>query len=84
MDPRHAVRIVHGVTEQDDPQRYEALLAEMTKDTSAYDAAAGNSVHSVIHPAETRETLIRLLEVHRLRLSDGVGDRLMRTWPTSY
>ena len=84
MDPRHAVRIVHGVTEQDDPQRFQALLAEMTKDTSAYDAAAGNSVHSVIHPAETRDTLIRLLEVHRLRLSDGVGERLMRTWPTSY
>lgn len=84
MDPRHAVRIVHGVTGQDDPQRYQALLAEMTKDTSAYDAAAGNSVQTVINPVDTRDTLIRLLEVHRMRLSDGVGEHFMRTWPTSY
>lgn len=84
MDPRHAVRIVHGVTEQDDPDRYQALLAEMSKETSAYDAAAENAVHAVINPVDTRETLMRLLEVHRMRLSNGVGEHLMRTWPTSY
>jgi acetyl-CoA carboxylase carboxyltransferase component len=84
MDPRHAVTIVHGVTQQDDPERYQALLAEMTKDTTAFDAAAGNAVHAVIDPVETRETLIRLLDVHRLRMTGGIGKHLMRTWPTSY
>ncbi len=84
MDPRHAVTIVHGVTEKDDPQRYQALLAEMTKDTSPYDAAAVNSVHDVINPVDTRDYLIRLLEVHRMRMTGGVGQHLMRTWPTSY
>lgn len=84
MDPRHAVTIVHGVTQQDDPERYRALLAEMAKDTSAFDAAAGNAVHAVIDPVDTRSTLIRLLDVHWLRLSNGVGKHLMRTWPTSY
>jgi acetyl-CoA carboxylase carboxyltransferase component len=84
MDPRHAVTIVHGVTEQDDPGRYQALLAEMTKDTTAFDAAAGNAVHAVIDPVDTRETLIRLLDVHRLRMTGGIGKHLMRTWPTSY
>jgi methylmalonyl-CoA decarboxylase subunit alpha len=84
MDPRHAVTIVHGVKEQDDPERYQELLAEMTKGTSAYDAAAGNNLHAVIDPAETRDYLIRLLDVHRMRMSGGVGKHLMRTWPTSY
>jgi methylmalonyl-CoA decarboxylase subunit alpha len=84
MDPRHAVTIVHGVTEQDDPQRYQELLAEMTKGTSAYDAAAGNNLHAVIDPVDTRDYLIRLLDVHRMRMSGGVGKHLMRTWPTSY
>jgi acetyl-CoA carboxylase carboxyltransferase component len=84
MDPRHAVTIVHGVTEQDDPERYQALLAEMTKDTSAYDAAAANTVHAVINPVDTRQYLIRLLDVHRMRMSNGVGQHLMRTWPTSH
>jgi methylmalonyl-CoA decarboxylase subunit alpha len=84
MDPRHAVTIVHGVTEQDDPERYQELLAEMTKGTSAYDAAAGNNLHAVIDPVDTRDYLIRLLDVHRMRMSGGVGKHLMRTWPTSY
>ncbi len=84
MDPRHAVTIVHNVREQDDPPRYQALLAEMTRDTSAYDAAATSSVHAVIDPIDTRDYLIRLLDVHRLRLTNGVGQHLMRTWPTSY
>lgn len=84
MDPRHAVTIVHGVTEQDDPERYRALLAEMTRDTTAFDAASGNAVHAVIDPVDTRDTLIRLLDVHRLRMTGGIGKHLMRTWPTSY
>lgn len=84
MDPRSAVTVVHGVTEKDDPERFKALLVEMSKDTSAYDAAATNSVHAVINPADTRDYLIRILEVHRMRMSGGVGQHLMRTWPTSY
>ena len=84
MDPRSAVTIVHGVTEQSDPERFNALLAEMTRDTSAYDAAATYAVHQVIDPVDTRAHLIRILQVHRLRLSNGVGEHLLRTWPTSY
>ena len=84
MDPRSAVTIVHGVTEQDDPARFATLLAEMSKDTSAYDAAAVNTVHAVINPVDTRDYLIRVLEVHRMRMTGGVGQHLMRTWPTSY
>ena len=84
MDPRSAVTIVHGITEKDDPDRFRELLAEMTKDTSAYDAAATNAVHSVINPTDTRDYLIRVLDIHRMRMSNGVGQHLMRTWPTSY
>jgi len=84
MDPRHAVTIVHGVTEQEDPVRYAELLAEMTKGTAAYDAAAEHSIQDVIAPEETRDYLIRILEVHRLRMSNGVSQHHMRTWPTSY
>jgi hypothetical protein len=25
-----------------------------------------------------------VLDVHRMRMSNGVGQHLMRTWPTSY
>jgi hypothetical protein len=46
--------------------------------------ASSYSVHDVIKPAETRDFLIRMLDVNRLRMTNGVGKHLMRTWPTSY
>jgi acetyl-CoA carboxylase carboxyltransferase component len=84
MDPRSGVTIVHGVKESDDPARYAELLKELERDTSAFDMADAYVAQHVINPVDTRATLIRLLEVHRLRLSNGVGQHLMRTWPTSY
>lgn len=84
MDPRSAVGIVHGVSPDRDPERFEELLKEMSKGTSPYDAAAAFAVQTVINPVDTRAYLIRALEVHRMRLSNGVGEHLMRTWPTSY
>jgi len=84
MDPRSAVAVVHGVTPASDPQRFDALLQEMVKGTTAYDAAAAYTAHSVIDPRETRAALSRLLDIHVRRLRGGVGEHLMRTWPTSY
>ncbi len=84
MDPGFAVQIVHGVTRQDDPERYDQLVSEMAKDTSAYSMAAVYAAHAVIQPQDTRDYLKRILAVHELRLSGGVGDHLLRTWPTSY
>ena len=46
--------------------------------------AAIYTAHDVIDPRETRNWLIRMLEVHRMRLTGGVGEHLMRSWPTSY
>lgn len=84
MDPRSGVTIVHGLKEADDPARYAELLKELERDTSAFDMAGAYVAQHVINPVDTRATLIRLLEVHRLRLANGVGQQLMRTWPTSY
>ena len=56
----------------------------MSKGTSAYDMAAIYTAQDVIDPRDTRGWLIRMLEVHRLRMTGGVGQHLLRTWPTSY
>ena len=42
------------------------------------------AVQDVIRPDETRDYLIRMLDVYRLRKTNGVGQHLMRAWPTSY
>lgn len=83
MDPATAVSIVYGVTEENDPERFNEILQEMSKGTSPYDMAAIYNTQNVIDPRETREYLIDTLEVHQLRLENGVGEHLLRTWPTT-
>ena len=56
----------------------------MDKDSEPYDIAAMFAAQTVIEPSETRDYLIRMLDVHRLRLTKGIGQHLMRAWPTSY
>jgi acetyl-CoA carboxylase carboxyltransferase component len=84
MDPRTAVVVVHGVKEEDDPERFGALLADMARNGSAYDMAAVFGVKEVLDPRETREYLKEMLETHTLRLSGGVGQHRLANWPTSY
>lgn len=83
MKPEFGARVVFGVS-PDEPEKYAEAVAKMSKGTSAYDMAAIYTAQDVIDPRATREWLIRMLEVHRLRLTGGVGEHLMRTWPTSY
>lgn len=82
MTPSFAVNIVHGL-EPGDPG-YQEKLEEMERGSSVYDIASVYSVQNVILPQETRDYLIRALEVHRMRLTNGVGQHLMRTWPATY
>jgi len=85
MDPRSAVTIVHGIEPEDDPERFEALVEEMRNTGgTAYDLAAVGGVKDVIDPRETRAYLIDMLDIHRARLTKGVGKHLLSNWPTSF
>jgi acetyl-CoA carboxylase carboxyltransferase component len=84
MDPAVSVNVLYGVRREDDPERFEKLKAEVERDTSAWGLAELYEAQTVIDPRETREYLIRTLEVHRMRMKNGVGEHLLRNWPTSY
>lgn len=84
MKPEFGARVVFGADPEKDPAKYKEAVEKMSKGTTAYDMAAVYTAQDVIDPRETREWLIRMLEVHRMRMSNGVGEHLMRTWPTSY
>ena len=88
MDPDFAVQVVHGGAEggfenTDDPA-YQAARERMGRDAQVWDIAAAYGVQHVIRPEETRPWLLRMLEVHRLRLTGGVGQHRLANWPTSY
>ena len=82
MDARFAARIVTGLDEAD--PRFAEAVAAMDRDSEVWDSGSIYAVQSVIRPQETRDYLIRMLDVHRLRLTGGVGAHMMRAWPTSF
>ncbi len=83
VDPAIGVNVLHNLKEEDDPERFRALAAEIRQDSSAWDLAALYEAQSVIAPQDTRDYLIRMLEVHRMRRSAGVGEHRLANWPTT-
>ena len=82
MDPRFATNIVHNVDIGE--EGYEEAVEDIQKDAAVWDMATIFSVQNIIKPQETRDYLIRMLDVYRLRKNGGIGEHLMQTWPTSY
>lgn len=82
MDPIFATSIVHNLGPED--EGFDEALAEIQKDLEIWDMAEIFSAHDVIKPQETRDYIIRTLEIHQRRLNGGLGKRLMHAWPTSY
>lgn len=81
MTPAFAATIVHGLRPGD--SGFEEKVAEMDRENAVWDIASMYGAQHVIQPHETRDYLIRLLETHKLRLTGGIGQHLMRAWPTS-
>lgn len=84
MDPAVSVNVLYGIKQQDDPEKFAKLKAEVERDTSAWGLAELYEAQHVLDPRDTRAWLIRTLEIHRKGMKNGVGDHLLRNWPTSY
>ncbi len=83
MDPAVAVNVMHGVRQSDDPERFGSLLEEMQRDVSGYALASGFAAQDVIDPRESREWLIRMLRIHHRRMTNGIGQHRLGSWPTT-
>jgi methylmalonyl-CoA decarboxylase subunit alpha len=84
MAPTVGASVLFGVKEEDDPKRYRELVEELSRDTSPWRLAGLYETQAIIDPRETRDTLARLLDVHRTRMGSGVGKHLLANWPTTY
>lgn len=82
MDPVFATRIVHGKAPGEDG--FDEAFKQIQQDTQVWGLAESFTVTNILRPENTRDYLIRMLDIHRLRLTDGIGQHNMRTWPTSY
>jgi hypothetical protein len=70
--------------EDDDPERFRQLVAEVDRDTTPWELARLYEAQYVLDPRDTRSWLKRVLDVHRMRMSRGVGRHRLANWPTSY
>ena len=84
MDPNVGVNVVYGVKREDDPVRFAELVAEVGRESSAYDLAGIFAAQAVIDPRESRRWLSRLLEVHQRKPTKGIGKHLLGSWPTTF
>lgn len=82
MDPVFATSIVHNLKAGE--EGFEEALGHIQKDLEIWDMARIFSAQDVVKPQETRAYLIRMFEIQHRRRSGGVGQHLMRTWPTSF
>ncbi|HWS75542.1 MAG TPA: carboxyl transferase domain-containing protein [Quisquiliibacterium sp.] len=83
VDPAVAMSVVHNRRPQEAGDDYDALMKDMVVSNSPFELAGIFAAHAVIRPAETRDWLIRMLQVHRRRRSSGVGEHRLSSWPTS-
>jgi acetyl-CoA carboxylase carboxyltransferase component len=85
MDPVFATKVVlWGRNEEDEPELFLKVREEMDHDSAIWDMASTFAVQAVIRPDETRRYLARMLEIHELRRSGGIGRHDLATWPTTY
>ncbi|MEL0108029.1 MAG: carboxyl transferase domain-containing protein [Rhodospirillaceae bacterium] len=81
MDPIAATKIVHN--KEPDDEDFGEAFTDIAQESDVWGLAQVYSTQDVIPPSQTRDYLIRMLEIHRLRLSNGVGKHLMQYWPTT-
>ena len=84
MDPNVGVNVIHGVRYEDDPERFAQLVAEVRRESSAYDLAGIFAAQAVLDPRESRTWLKRLLEIHQRRPQRSIGKHLLGSWPTTF
>jgi len=83
MDPHTGVKVMYGLDENEQPEEFQKRFTELQRDAGPWEISALYDAKEVIKPQETRQYLINMLDIHRMRMTNGVGEHLMRAWPTT-
>jgi len=83
VDPVIAANVVSGPSPKGSAQK-EELIDTMINETSAFGAAGMYDIHDVIDPRQTRNYIIRALEIARNAPRGGIGEHRLANWPTKF
>ncbi len=81
MDPLIAADVVYGRLPEEERM---AEVSKMLGDQSPYPAAGSYYLQDVIEPGETRDYLIKVLQVIRSSRDKGIGQHHLANWPTKF
>lgn len=87
VDPEIAANVVFGGKLQNSPNlasQREKLVQQLIEDSAPYPAAGMHYIHDVIDPRETRDYIIRALEICQDRRTGGIGEHRLANWPTKF
>ena len=87
MAPEIAANVVFAGKMQNTPElvaRKDQFIQQMLKDSAPYPAAGMHYLHDVIDPRETRNYIIRALDICRNLHTGGVGQHKLANWPTKF
>jgi len=62
----------------------EQFIQQMILDSAPYSAAGMHYIHDVIDPRQTRNFIVRALDVCRDRRTGGIGAHKLANWPTKF
>ncbi len=87
VDPEIAANVVFGNKNMESAERRderENMIQQMVKDASPYGAAGLHYIQDVIDPRETRNFIIRALEITQDTRTAGIGEHRLANWPTKF
>jgi len=85
--PEIAANVVFAGKLQDSPEliaQKEQFVEQMIKDSAPYPAAGMHYIHDVIDPRDTRNYIIRALQICQDRRTGGVSQHRLANWPTKF
>ena len=82
MDPKVGASVL--AREGESTEATKSMSDSLVRDTTAWGLASLYEAHAVLDPRDTRGWLTAMLDVHRSRLTRGVGQHRLANWPTSY
>lgn len=87
VSPEIAANVVFAGKMEGSPElaaQKEQFVKQMVLDSAPYSAAGMHYIHDVIDPRETRNFIIRALDICRDRHTGGIGKHLLANWPTKF
>jgi len=83
VDPVIAANVVFGSSKVKEEDK-QLFIDSMINETSPFGAAGTYDIHDVIDPAETRDYIIRALEISQNNIKGVIGEHRLSNWATKF